>query len=373
MNVESDFFREKNIEQLFFSSTKYINTIKTLFFDNYFISDYNNKKKSTLFFGYSCEFEKHFGDKSLFIENYDTFVKYINKKNTNVKYIFTNNNAIRNLLIHNNIKCLFFDCDFSDYNIFKPNFTGNNLFIIWLGEEYSLIKILHDLIYLHSNNGENHIVHFINEKTILNYVDYLPNNFNKFCYAHQADYIRVSVLYDYGGIYIDSDTIVMNNLFDLFKILEKNNGFFIKAKSKNIINGVFGCVKKLQLLKKWKSMITTILNNKRLISWLEIGTNILMNFDECEYDNFAFFEGYNNLHPISNIENFSKNLLDEKYNNYKIIERDFQPLIILVSSIYKNLKHKTELEILNAKMPINYFINKSILNSKNNTHNEFQK
>jgi hypothetical protein len=371
MNIDGDFFREKNIEQLFFSSTRYLSGLKNTLSEIYFLDDYNNKKKSTLFFGYSCEFEKHFGIKSLFIENYDTFIKYTKNKFSNVKYIFTNNKTIENLLNYNDIKYIFFDCDFFEYIIFNPNFDNNNLFVIWLGEEYSLIKILHNLIYMHSNNRKNYTVHFINEINILNYVSYLPNNFNKIRFAHQADYIRVSVLYDYGGIYIDSDTIVMNNLFDLFKILEKNKGFFIKERSGKILNGVFGSIKKSPLLEKWKLIITNILNNKMHISWYDIGTNILMNFDAYEYDDFIFFEGKDNLHPLSDNGDISGNLLKEKYDNYKIIERDFQPLIILVSSVYENLKNKTEIEILNSNMPINYFINNSIMNSENKTYKNF--
>ena len=37
-----------------------------------------------------------------------------------------------------------------------------NIFIYWIGKEYKLLKILKELIYLHSNNEKNYKVHFLN-------------------------------------------------------------------------------------------------------------------------------------------------------------------------------------------------------------------
>jgi hypothetical protein len=50
------------------------------------------------------------------------------------------------------------------------------------------------------------------------------------------------------------------------------------------------------------------------------------------------------------------------YDNYKTIVRDYQPLVILVNSVYRCIEDNTEERILNAKMPLNYFISKSFEN-----------
>jgi hypothetical protein len=38
---------------------------------------------------------------------------------------------------------------------------------------------------------------------------------------------------------------------------------------------------------------------------------------------------------------------------------------VLVNSVYKNLEDKTEQEIIDGNMPLNYFINKSFENKNN--------
>ena len=56
-------------------------------------------------------------------------------------------------------------------------------------------------------------------------------------------------------------------------------------------------------------------------------------------------------------------LSGKEYENYKTILRSYQPLIILVNSVYKKLENLTEKEILDGSMPLNYFINKSFGNN----------
>jgi FkbM family methyltransferase len=67
------------------------------------------------------------------------------------------------------------------------------------------------------------------------------------------------------------------------------------------------------------------------------------------------------LYPV-NWNKCVSELLDKPYDNYKTIIREYQPLIVLVNSVYKKLESITEYEILNGNMPINYFIKKSIEN-----------
>ena len=54
-----------------------------------------------------------------------------------------------------------------------------NLFLYWVGKEYSLITVLRRLIYLHSTNGIGYKIHLITDKNINLYIKNLPINFNK--------------------------------------------------------------------------------------------------------------------------------------------------------------------------------------------------
>ena len=66
--------------------------------------------------------------------------------------------------------------------------------------------------------------------------------------THQADFVRVNVICDYGGIWLDSDTLVLDSLDSLFDILETKSGFFIKQNNSHLCNGIFGSNPKTLLM-----------------------------------------------------------------------------------------------------------------------------
>ena len=80
-------------------------------------------------------------------------------------------------------------------------------------------------------------------------------------------------------------------------------------------------------------------------------------------DGYNIFNGLDNVYPV-NWNNCVIEFLDKPYDNYKNIIRDYQPLIVLVNSVYKKLDDMSEKEILDGNMPLNYFINKSFENVK---------
>ena len=72
-------------------------------------------------------------------------------------------------------------------------------------------------------------------------------------YCGKADILRYLILYEYGGIYIDADSVWINNK-NLNELIEKTNetGVFAgyEPGSKKLANGVFGCTKNNNLLLK---------------------------------------------------------------------------------------------------------------------------
>jgi len=255
------------------------------------------------------------------------------------------------------------------------NSDENNVFLYWVGNEFKLITILRRLIYLHSKSGNGYKVHLINHENVKDYVPYIPDFFYHLRPAFQADYVRVSVICDYGGIWLDSDTIVIESLDSLFeKINDNNDGFFIRE-TKNldntnpICNGIFGSKPRTSLMLKWKNVILEVMNEKKLdISWCELGGKILCDFDSKTpelFEKYEIINGIDNIYPVrwyGCVENY----IYSPYNNYINILRNYQPLIILVNEVYRSLEHMSEEEIMNSRMPINYFINKSLENGKKN-------
>jgi hypothetical protein len=83
--------------------------------------------------------------------------------------------------------------------------------------------------------------------------------------------------------------------------------------------------------------------------------------------------GLDTVYPV-NWNNCVSEFIEKPYENYKNIIRSYQPFVVLVNSVYRKLENKTEEEIKQANMPLNYFLNKSIENNKanfENIHNNF--
>ncbi len=240
---------------------------------------------------------------------------------------------------------------------------NNNLFFYWEGVEYKLIKRLRELIYLHSTNGKGYKVNFLNNLNLSNYVKELPECFNDLCIAHKADYIRVYVIAKYGGIWIDSDVIIMDKLDDLFNIINNQDGFFINENNQYLCNGLFGSKANTPLMNEWLNQINNILKlKKQNIEWTEIGNQILEKIikETSYFNNYLIYNGLDNMYPI-NWDKCTEEFLLKPYENYKNIIRSFQPFIVLVNSVYKeyeNVKYDN-----NENIPLNYFLKQSHINN----------
>jgi hypothetical protein len=256
-------------------------------------------------------------------------------------------------------------------NFYKNFSTSNrNIYMYWEGKEYKLIKILRELIILHSKKGKGYNIHLINKENLHNYVEHLPSCFDKMLLAHQADFVRVYVIKMNGGIWLDSDTLVIDKLDSLFELIEKKDGFLIKENNSILCNGIFGSKKNTQFMNKWYSEIIKIINHKNEhLDWTELGNILISKIIEQnpEYlSNYKIFNGLDTMYPV-NWNECVMEFIEKPYDNYLNLIRKYQPLVVLVNSVYKHdmIESKSEDEIYNMKLPLNYFINKSLQNSKN--------
>lgn len=239
-----------------------------------------------------------------------------------------------------------------------------NLFLYWIGAEYKLIKIFRNLIYLHSTNGKGYKVHLITPTNIKDYINEIPAYFYKLKPANQADFVRVQVVCKYGGIYLDSDTLVIDNLDNLFNYLETQNGFFIEESENVLCNGVFASRANTPLMIKWKDIMMEKLNLNHNIEWCDIGSVIINKMRQTEpelYENYKIYKPNSELYPVI-CKKCIVEYIKKPYNNYKTIEQPNQCLIILTNIVYKQVENMQN--FLNAQRPLNYFINKSFKNLK---------
>jgi hypothetical protein len=72
------------------------------------------------------------------------------------------------------------------------------------------------------NGSKYFIVIFLNERNIFEYIPDLRKDINDLPIALKTDYIRVKLLSLYGGLWVDADTILMNNLKTISEKLNNN-------------------------------------------------------------------------------------------------------------------------------------------------------
>lgn len=236
----------------------------------------------------------------------------------------------------------------------------------WNGPTYSLLTLLRKLVYLHSKGGTGYVVNVITPENIHEYIPALPECFYRLQYAHQADYVRVQVLCERGGIWLDSDTIVMDSLDVLFDIMKTKEGFFIQQNNDGLWNGVFGTRPRTRIMQYWKRKIDARIQlRQEHLRWSEIGSFLLNTADKTRsfFRDYILFKGLDTMYPV-NFDTCDREFLDRPYENYQTIVRSFQPIVVLVNTVYKRLAPYSEDEILAQRTPLHYFLETSFRNAK---------
>lgn len=253
-------------------------------------------------------------------------------------------------------------------NYYTNNLENNNkldnrnVYIYWTGKEYKLISILREIIYKFSKKGNGYNIIFLNDDNYKKYISIPEENFSKLIPAHKADIIRVNIVCDIGGIWIDSDTLILDNLDSLFDIFKDKNGFFIKENNTTVWNGIFGSKPNTRLMLKWKDYVNNkILNDSNIESWAFLGNEFLNKEENLKLlNNYEIFEGLDTVYPV-NWDKCVDEFLNKPFNNYKNIIRNFQPLIVLVNSVYKQVENKNKEEIIYSDNALSYFLQKALI------------
>jgi hypothetical protein len=96
------------------------------------------------------------------------------------------------------------------------------LWLYWEGVMPDYIKMCRETIYKHCSSSFEII--FLNNENINIYLPELNDkklDFSKLKIAQKVDYYRIALLYNYGGLYMDMDIIVLKDLKDIIKKLDK--------------------------------------------------------------------------------------------------------------------------------------------------------
>lgn len=278
----------------------------------------------------------------------------------------------------------------SNYNNYEYLTNLSNKPYLWSYWEFkkgatqrpSYIELCFKTFYHHCNNLFN--IQILNEKTIYDYLPELRRDINKLGLAHKTDYIRIMLLYKYGGLWVDADTIIMNDLHDIIDKINSGWQFIGFGCTGNVCyngymypsNGVMACPKNTKLMKLCLDELNQILDQyfaskDMKLDYFDLGKLIIWKHLKklVENENYKYFhypsetDGTRDIHghwvPTTFVLKDKVDLIDES----KLM------LVMLVNSsicgdnpTYNYFCKLSENEILNGNKFISYLFRKSFEN-----------
>ena len=156
-----------------------------------------------------------------------------------------------------------------------------------------------DTLFKYCNDDFNIIR--LNEKNIYDYLPNLRKDMDQLLIAQKTDYIRVALLYKYGGIWIDADTIVMRKLNDIISKLNEGYDYIGFGCSEPICfngypkpsNGVMASKKSSVLMEAVLKDLDNMLDSKKQnYDYFDLGKVVLWrNIDELlKEGNFMYYQ-----------------------------------------------------------------------------------
>lgn len=214
----------------------------------------------------------------------------------------------------------------------------------------------------------------LDNKTIHKYLKNIPD-LSHLMIAQKVDYYRIALLYNYGGIWIDADTIAMKNLDEIFEKLDDGYDYvgFGCTGNKCIngypkpSNGVMGSRKHGILMKCCLNKLDKKINkNKKKHGYFDLGKHIIW---KClknlkNYDYYHFPSEYDGSRDSEGKWIHSPNHLSMKHT--KLLNENKAIFIFLANYELMNNKDNEwfinldEEQIMNDNMWISYLFNKTL-------------
>lgn len=152
---------------------------------------------------------------------------------------------------------------------------------------------------MEKNSGCN--IKYITRANLFQYVPNLRKDiFRIESIAIRCDYIRLKLIQKHGGIYLDSDCIVLKSFAPLYEQLMNSQQTFlgiIEDKSRAIFNGFMCCKPQANIINKTVAVIDGILDanpNQTNFPWMQFGSSTLRKFNS----NLCTFVPLNQIIPM---------------------------------------------------------------------------
>ena len=323
-----------------------------------------------------------------------------NKNTDDIDKIMNNNNLT---IIYPEISCSTSSDVINDYlkinsfTNFSNNFEHfNNLNIsrnIWVYWENINNKPTPTFINLCLKSMRKYLSKYnliiLNETNIKQYLPNVRNDFENLKIAQKVDYYRIELLYKYGGIWVDSDIIVMKDFDIIFNKLDEGydfvgfgcTGYYCNNGYMRPSNWVMGAKQNSILMYKCLELLTMKLDNNKL---LKKNNNNDNNNDDTyhDYGKYILWEAldilkrnnnYTYYHFTSEYDgarDINKNWIhiDNFFNINKTTFLDENKLLFVVlynSEFSSNEKYKwiytcSEDKLLNSDIWLSYLFRKSL-------------
>lgn len=262
------------------------------------------------------------------------------------------------------------------------NFDSNKTIIwsYWENKEGTIKPPYIDLCYktLEHHCSEKFDIIILNEKTVYDYLPNLRKDINKLQLALKVDYIRVLLLCVYGGIWIDADTIIMNNLDDLDDKLKKWDFVGFGCSKSTCFNGypypsngVMASKKNGILIKKCLMALDRLLGKKTHdFGYFDLGKHIIWGeLDKLiKNDNYRYYHYSSEYDGSRDIDGHWVNVDNHiSTSKTKLLNEDKLFFVFLENNKFIGSDQKynwfsklSEEDILNGPYWISYLFNKSL-------------
>lgn len=214
-----------------------------------------------------------------------------------------------------------------------------NLFTFWDGPYPQIIKILEERISaVCSYFGYDH--HSLDLRSLSSYIE-IPERFSQLIVQHKSDVARVKLINKYGGIWMDSDTLVLGSLLEYFIKIEESDGFFLKNEKGTVTNAVFGSRPQTPFMEKWEARIDAIIQKSTKLPYELMGNSFLAEqYAKGSLSSYQVSDCCGKEAPIRK-GNLGEYLLPNRELKKKILTSD-PAFLILQAPVYKGYEKLSE-------------------------------
>jgi hypothetical protein len=218
----------------------------------------------------------------------------------------------------------------------------------WFGGKKKPEKVKATIANWREMLPEYQIIEWNDDNFDVNMIPYTRQAYEAKGYAFVSDYARLYVLYQMGGIYLDTDVVLLHNFDDFLN----EKAFMSFESARSLCTAVIGAEKESQyiaeLLEKYRNI--RFINDEGKIDWKPNSERLFHNLFKHKMNRSCIYEG--DIITIYPVDYFCA----KDYKTYKMLQTDHTVAIhMLEASWYPwNRKLKKKIKKIMIKMKLGF-------------------